>query len=434
MDRRRLLIQTGAVAAGAAVATRMPHLALAQDAETLTFWDTLNGEPRSSLIEGLGDSFGEANGVTVEHRGWTLEELQDTLPRSVDSNQGPWVAQVNNGESLQGPMIRGGQLVDLSPYIAEYEWDSFLQPSLAARCSYSADGTTFGTGQLWGIPSEAEIVGFYYNRQIFEDNGFEIPTTVAEFETLLQAIVDAGVTPIVYGTADKWQAIHMFGEIHATMTTREYLDGLIYRTGDQSFEDQSIIDAATKLVEWNNNGFFVEGFEALSGDDAAALFQAGEGALLMQGSWQAPAVKESLGDNAGFFLMPPAEAGGTVLHVGGVAIPYSITTNAADPDLSAKFINSLISPEAFDAWISAGGLPAGEISADKIVEGTVDGELYAAWNSALEADSLGHYLDWAAPGFYDELTGQLQSLLGGQIEPADFAKALQTFYAASFTS
>src|SRR5690606_36619231 len=133
MDRRRLLIQTGAVAAGAAVATRMPHLALAQGAETLTFWDTLNGEPRSSLIEGLGDSFGEANGVTVEHRGWTLVELQDTQPRSVDSNQGPWVAQVNNGESLQRPMIRGGQLVDLSPYIAEYEWDSFLQPSLAAR-------------------------------------------------------------------------------------------------------------------------------------------------------------------------------------------------------------------------------------------------------------------------------------------------------------
>lgn len=434
MDRRSLLKQTGVVAAGAAIVTRLPNVAFAQDAQTLTFWDTLNADPRLTLIEDLAASFGEANGVTVEHRGWTLEELQDTLPRSVESNQGPWVAQVNNGENLAGPMIRGGQLVDLTPYITEYSWDTLLPESLAARCSFSADGTTFGSGQLWGIPSEAEIVGFYYNKTIFSDNGLAIPATFAELETLLQTLVDAGVTPIIFGNSDSWPAIHLFGEIHGTMATRAYLDGLIYRSGDQSFEDQSIVDAATKLIEWKDNGFLLEGFEAITGDDAAALFQAGEGAILLQGSWQAPAIKESLGADAGFFLMPPAESGGSVLHVGGVGIPYSITTNAADPDVAAAFINQLVSQEAFDAWISAGGLPAGEITDDKIVADTVDGDLYAAWNSALEADALGHYLDWASAGFYDELTGQLQNLLGGQVDPAGFATALETFYAASFTS
>jgi raffinose/stachyose/melibiose transport system substrate-binding protein len=436
MDRRKLIKQTGAVAAGAAIATHMPNatFAAAQDAETLAFWDTLNSEPRMSLIEGLADAFGEANGVTVEHRGWTLEELQDTLPRSVESNQGPAVAQVNNGENLAGPMIRGGQLVDLTPYITEYKWDTFLPESLAARCSFNADGTVFGEGQLWGIPSESEIVGFYYNKTVFADNGLTVPTTFAELETLLQTLADAGVTPIVFGNSDKWPAIHLFGEIHATLTTREYLDGVVYRREGATFDDPTIVEAATKLVEWKDNGFLQEGFEALTADDAAALFQTGEGALLLQGSWQAPAVKTDLGADAGFFLIPPVEAGGSVLHVGGVGIPYSITTNAADPDIAAAFINSLLSEDAFNAWIEAGGLPAGEIAADKIVADTVDGDLYAAWNTALESDSLGHYLDWAAPGFFDELTGQLQNLLGGQVEPADFATALETFYAASFTA
>jgi raffinose/stachyose/melibiose transport system substrate-binding protein len=437
MDRRRLIKQTGAVAAGAAIATHMPNVSIAaaaQDAETLVFWDTLNADPRLTMIEDLAASFGEANGVTVEHRGWTLEELQDTLPRSVESNQGPAVAQVNNGENLAGPMIRGGQLVDLTPYITEYKWDTLLPESLAARCSFNADGTVFGEGQLWGIPSESEIVGFYYNKTVFADNGLEIPTTFAELETLLQTLADAGVTPLVFGNSDKWPAIHLFGEIHGTRTTREYLDGLVYRREGATFDDPSIVEAATKLVEWKDKGFLLEGFEAITADDAAALFQTGEGAMLLQGSWQAPAVKQDLGEEAGFFLIPPVEAGGSVLHVGGVAIPYSITVNSPDPDIAAAFINSLVSQEAFDLWIEAGGLPAGEITADKIVEGTVDGDLYAAWNSALESDSLGHYLDWAAPGFYDELTGQLQLLLGGEIEPAAFATALQTFYAASFTN
>ncbi len=49
---------------------------------TLEFWDTLNSDPRQTIVEDLGASFEEENeGITVEHRGWTLEELQDTLPR-----------------------------------------------------------------------------------------------------------------------------------------------------------------------------------------------------------------------------------------------------------------------------------------------------------------------------------------------------------------
>jgi raffinose/stachyose/melibiose transport system substrate-binding protein len=438
MDRRTLLQQTGSVAAGVALATHLPAsvgaAAAAQDASTLTFWDTLNSEPRSTMIEDLAASFGEANGVEVEHRGWTLDELQDTLPRAVESNEGPAVAQVNNGENLAGPMIRAGQLVDLTPYIAEYGWDTTLPESLAARCSFNADGTVFGEGQLWGIPSESEIVGFYYNKTIFEENGLSVPTTFAELETLLGALVDAGVPPIAFGNSEAWPAIHLYGSIHATMTNREELDAIVYRREGATFDHPSFTDAATKLVEWVDAGYLIEGYEGLTADDAAALFTTGEGGLLLQGSWQAPMVKEEMGDVAGFFLMPPVEAGGSVLHVGGVGIPYSITTNAPDPAIAAAFIDSLLSQEAFDKWIEAGGLPAGEIADDKIVADTVDGDLYTAWNSALAADSLGHYLDWAAPGFYDELTGQLQNLLGGQVEPADFVTALETFYAASFTS
>ncbi|MDQ3656411.1 MAG: hypothetical protein M3457_15215, partial [Chloroflexota bacterium] len=113
-------------------------------------------------------------------------------------------------------------------------------------------------------------------------------------------------------------------------------------------------------------------------------------------------------------------------------IPYSITANAADPAVAAMFIDSLVSEESFNAFLEAGTLPLGEIAADQIVEGTVDGEMYAAWNAALAEDAVGHYMDWAAPGFYDVLTAALQELLGGQVTPEEFQASLQEFYAASF--
>ena len=92
----------------------------------------------------------------------------------------------------------------------------------------------------------------------------------------------------------------------------------------------------------------------------------------------------------------------------------------------------MVSEEAFAAFIEAGSLPIGEIAADSIEAGTVSGDLYTGWNEALANDAVGHYLDWAAPDFYDVLTGALQELLGGQVTAEEFQVTLQEFYAASF--
>ncbi|HEV2128904.1 MAG TPA: extracellular solute-binding protein [Thermomicrobiales bacterium] len=439
MQRRTLLKRTGAAAGvaalGPAVLAYSPATVAAQDGATLEFWDTLNADPRKAIVESLAEAFANESDqvAAVEHRGWPLEELQETLPRVVDSNQGPAVAQVNNGESLMGPMIRAGQLVDISGYVQQYGWAEDQPDNLLTRNMYNEDGTQFGIGQLWGVSAEAEIVGIYYNRAILEEGGIEIPETLAGLEAAFEALADAGQTSLVFGNLDGWTAIHLFGNIHGTMTTRDYLDGIIYRWGGYSFEDESIINAAAKLQDWVSRGFLLEGFEGVSADDANALFEAGSGAMLMQGSWQAGSIEENLGgEAAGFFLTPPLEEGGTVLHVGGVGIPYSITSNAENPDLAAQLIDTLVSEEAFAAFIEAGLLPAGEIPGDVITEGTVSGELYTAWNLVRSKDAVGHYLDWAAPGFYDVLVSQLQQLLAIEVTPEEFASNLQDYYEDSF--
>jgi raffinose/stachyose/melibiose transport system substrate-binding protein len=436
LHRRTLLKRTGAVAGAAAFGPVILQArpAVAQDEVALEFWSSWNDETRGRIADDLAAQFSEANGgVAVEHRGWTTDELNDTLPRSVDSDQGPDVSQVNQGESVMGPMVRAGQLVDISQYVEEYGWADRLPEGLLKRNMFSADGTEFGTGQLWGMSTEAEIVGFYYNRSIFEEAGVGVPATVTQLEEAFQALLDADQTPLVFGNTDMWSAVHLFGEIHGTMTTREYIDGIIYRTGEQSFEDQSIIDAAAKLQEWVSNGFLLDGFEGISSDDAAALFQSGAGAMLVQGSWQAAAVGTDLGQEAsGFFLMPPTEEGGTVLNVGGVGIPFGITTNAEDPDLSAKLINTLVSEDAFNAFVEAGLLPAGEIGEEHITADTLSGDLYTAWNSALADDAIGHFMDWAATGFGDVMGAELQRLLALETTPEEFATALQEEYASSF--
>jgi raffinose/stachyose/melibiose transport system substrate-binding protein len=425
---RRTLVATSTALALSTLPSWSKHT-LAQGGN-LVFWDSNNSGELQKLVETLAEEFAAQNeGVTVEHQGFETAQLDDQLQRAIQSGEGPDISQINNGENSMGPLVRAGLIVPMDDYAEQYGWNDLLSPGLIARNRYTEDGTTIGEGTLWGVSSTAEIVGFYYNKQIFADNGVEIPETFADLEAAMQTFKDAGVTPLVFGNLDPWPASHLFGEILGTMTTREYLDGLIYRQGNKSWETDEIKQAAAKLQEWKQNGYLLQGFEGISPDDAVSLFAAGQGAMLMQGSWDAPNVAVQMNENAGFFLMPPQEAGGTVLHVGGVGIPYGITQNAENPDLAAEFINFLVSERALELMVEQSALPGQTIPAEMITPDTLAGDLYTAWNAANEADAIGHYLDWATPTFYDTLNAELQRLLGDQTTPEAFAQALQADYA-----
>jgi raffinose/stachyose/melibiose transport system substrate-binding protein len=425
---RRTLVATSTALALSTLPSWSKHT-LAQGGN-LVFWDSNNSGELQKLVETLAEEFAAQNeGVTVEHQGFETAQLDDQLQRAIQSGEGPDISQINNGENSMGPLVRAGLIVPMDDYAEQYGWNDLLSPGLIARNRYTEDGTTIGEGTLWGVSSTAEIVGFYYNKQIFADNGVEIPETFADLEAAMQTFKDAGVTPLVFGNLDPWPASHLFGEILGTMTTREYLDGLIYRQGNKSWETDEIKQAAAKLQEWKQNGYLLQGFEGISPDDAVSLFAAGQGAMLMQGSWDAPNVAVQMNENAGFFLMPPQEAGGTVLHVGGVGIPYGITQNAEDPDLAAEFINFLVSERALELMVEQSALPGQTVPAEMITPDTLAGDLYTAWNAANEADAIGHYLDWATPTFYDTLNAELQRRLGDQTTPEAFAQALQADYA-----
>ncbi len=427
ISRRTFVGASTALALG--VSPRRVWHVQAQGSE-LVFWDSNNSGGQAEIVEMLAEEFEfQKQGVTVEHRGFETSQLDDQLQRAVQSGEGPDISQINNGENSMGPMVRAGLILPMDDYAERYGWNDLLSPGLLARNRYTEDGKAIGEGVLWGLSATAEIVGFYYNKQIFADNGVEPPKTFADLETAMQTFKDKGVTPLVFGNLDPWPSIHLLGEIHGTMTSREYLDSLIYRWGGHSWDTDEIKQAAAKLQEWNQNGFLQQGFEGINPDDAWPLFAAGQGAMLMQGSWQAPDLAAEMKENVGFFLMPPREPGGVVLHVGGVGIPYGITKNAENPDLAAEFINTLVSKRALELMVEQSALPAQTVPPEMIKPETLAGDLYTAWNEANEADAIGHYMDWATPTFYDTLTSELQRLLGDQTTPEAFAQALQADYA-----
>lgn len=276
----------------------------------------------------------------------------------------------------------------------------------------------------------AEVVGVYYNKTLFEANGWAVPTTFDEFETLLATIKAAGVTPISFGSLDGWNAIHEFSAVQHLLVTPEYINDFVYGVNNVTFDTPENQEAARVMQDWVDKGYFTDGFSGIGYDDSNKLFKAGEGAMTITGSWLTGELITDTDQEFGFFLLP-ANPDQTRLAIGGVGVPFAIRRTTANADLAAEYLDWMVSPRAAELWAQAGLLPAMPLAeGTTLEEGSLFNDTMVAWNTINKENAVGHYIDWATPTFYDTIVAELQKLFGKVTAPAAFTAAVQVDYAA----
>jgi raffinose/stachyose/melibiose transport system substrate-binding protein len=134
-----------------------------------------------------------------------------------------------------------------------------------------------------------------------------------------------------------------------------------------------------------------------------------------------------MGDKVGFMLMPPREAGGPTVALGGESIPFAITAKSKHPDVAAAYIDFITNAEAGHVLAQTGNLPAMETDAKP--DGALAGEVQEAWFTLAEQQGMIPYLDYATPAFDYEITAAIQRLLAGRTKPGEFTQGVQDGYA-----
>lgn len=301
--------------------------------QTLVVWDQFHRDVEGKVIDTLNAEFEKAHpGVKIQRVVKVLDDLKVTLPLAMAKPDGPDVAQVNQGRSDMGAMVKAGLLLPLDSYAAKFGWGQKISTSVATRNSFSEDGKVFGQGSMFGVSPTAEVVGVYYNKGIFRKNSWDVPTTFEDFQALLKDMKDKGVTPISFGSLDGWPAIHEFSAIQHLLVTPGYINNFVYGVNNVSFETPENKEAAQILLDWSKAGYFNAGYAGIGYDDVNKLFRSGQGAMNITGSWLAGELLVDTDQQFGFFLMP-AFSGRSAMAVGGVGIPFAIrkTTDKADP-------------------------------------------------------------------------------------------------------
>jgi raffinose/stachyose/melibiose transport system substrate-binding protein len=353
----------------------------------------------------------EHEGVTVEFEERGFEQIQDTAQMVLNSDEAPDIMEYNKGNATAGLLSSQGLLTDLTEQATSRGWDQLISPSLQTTAKYNEQGI-MGSGNWYGVPNYGEFVMVFYNQDMFTEHGVEVPTTLAEFESVMDTFVEAGITPLSVGGSE-YPAQQIFYELVLSQADRSFVNAFQLYEGDVDFHGPEFTFGAQTFTDWVSNGYIAGDSAGIGAEDMGIAFTQGDFPMVITGTWWFGRFIEEISDfEWGTFLFP-----GNDLHPGSSGNLWVVPERSSNKELAYDFIDITMRPEIQNLLGNSGGVP---VAADPAqITDEKSAELIALFNSILDADGLAFYPDWPAPGYYDTLVAAVQELINGTKSPAE---------------
>ncbi|MGI5169807.1 extracellular solute-binding protein [Spirillospora sp. CA-253888] len=396
---------------------------------TLTVWDQEVQGGQRRQIDRLNAAFQARHpNVRINRVARSFTDLQKTLRLALSGGSPPDVVQANQGYAAMGQFVKAGMLASLAPYDKVYGWTKRYPKALTDLNSVTSDGRRIGSGELYGVSLNGEIVGLYYNKDKLAELGLKPPATWGEFEQALATAKGKGEQPLAFGNLEKLPGVQVFGIVQDQTAGKDKVRDLVFARGG-AWTDQPNVQAAQKLADWAKAGYFNKDSAAVKWDDTPANFAKGQGVFMFGGTWWAADLAAKMKDRVGFLTPPPQQAGGAPATMGGESLPFSITAKSKHPDVAAAYIDFITSPEAMDVAVETGNLPALKPPSKQPAEPLLK-DVHASWDALSRADGITPYLDYATPTLGDVLGGSLQEVIAGRTSAQRAMETEQRDYSA----
>jgi raffinose/stachyose/melibiose transport system substrate-binding protein len=360
--------------------------------------------------------------VKVSYRDFASWIKQVKLAATADSP--PDVFAGNQGYQVDGELVKAGLILPLDEYAKAYGWEQSFTPETLQQFEWSDDGKTFGQGTLWGVAQTGQSTGVFANLAKLREAGIEPASlkTFADFDAALAKLrqtLPADEPVIALGNKDQYGAIHLWGMVQGAYTPAQDVRDWVFHKDGATFDTPGNLQSLEKIKQWADKGYLGKGdsFNARDDAQAAAAFGKGEGAFMLGGNWNASIAKDGLGDDAGFFDMPPGESGDAAA-IGSASVPIHISAKTKQRDLAAAYLDFITGPDAGQAFVDNQLVPA---ATDTTAEpgDSLGKEVKGGWDKLVEDGGLTLYPDWSSPTMLQTMGQTFQEMLAGRISPQD---------------
>lgn len=193
---------------------------------SVTLGSNASDEVPKRVLQAIVDSFTASSGVDVSINTIEHETFQENISNYLQGNPD-----------------------DVFTWFAGYRMQFFAERGLAGDCSsiwpnltgftdaFKA-ASTGADGKQYFVPMSYYPWAMFYRKSVWEEGGYEVPTTFDELTTLSQQMQTDGLTPIAFADIDGWPAMGTFDVLNMRVNGYDFHISLM--AGKESWESAEV--------------------------------------------------------------------------------------------------------------------------------------------------------------------------------------------------
>lgn len=205
------------------------------------------------------------------------------------------------------------------------------------------------TEGTYGVPYVANAAGVLYNKEMFEENGWEIPETWTEFIQLCETIKKLGKQPLYFGFKDTWTCLAPWNALAVDLAEADVCQQV--NRGETTFtkEYEDVAQKMLEILPYGQEGPFAYGY-----NDACTAFANGESAMYTIGSYAIPQIKSVNPDmKIDSFVMPGSDNKEENLLNSGVDLQFCVTKDCENKEAAYEVLDFLLEHDNVQAFMDS---------------------------------------------------------------------------------
>ena len=199
----------------------------------------------------------------------------------------------------------------------------------------------------YGVPYVANAAGILYNRDMFEEHGWEIPESWDELMALCEEIEAEGILPFYFGFRDTWTCLAPWNSLAVDLAPADTCQRV--NAGETTFSEEyvEVAEKCAQLVSYGPDDPFAYGY-----NDACTAFANGESAMYPIGSYAVPQILSVNPEmNIDSFVTPGNDDASKNTLNSGVDLLFAVTAECENKEAAYEVLDFLMDDANIQAYI-----------------------------------------------------------------------------------
>lgn len=385
------------------------------------------------------DLFEEKNpGVTVN---MTISPtIADIIrPQIVAGNAPDFIALNDKSEDgLILSMIKENALLDITDVFdgQNYADTNPLKDDIKDGLLESAKCAPYGDGKIYLAPFNTGPQGLIYNKTVFDDKGWTIPSTWDDFFNLGDTVQEDGRALFTYqgiypGYLEEilWPAIASAGGMEAIDAICTYEEG--------SFNNPVVLEVLQKIADISSKGYLLKGTVGMNHTESQSEMMLGKAAFITNGTWMESEMADAPREEGFEFAMAPIPTlnDGDTYYVLDSCEQFSIPAQAKNPELAKEFLRFLYSDESVALFAEHAGSIYATKTGRELAKDYISTATYNMYGIYDQENTKSLIMNFEALpssskiNVSDEVFNPITSVMNGEMTVTEWAESVEDAFA-----